>query len=37
VLADMIDAHLDTEALGSLIDGGVPVGLPTVVSGLVPA
>jgi adenosylcobyric acid synthase len=37
VLADMIDAHLDTGALGGLIDGGVPAGLPTVVSGLVPA
>jgi adenosylcobyric acid synthase len=37
VLADMIGAHLDTEALGSLIGGGVPAGLPTVVSGLVPA
>ncbi len=37
VLAEMIGAHLDTGALGSLIDGGVPTGLPTVVSGLVPA
>ncbi|HEX4287745.1 MAG TPA: cobyric acid synthase [Trebonia sp.] len=36
VLADMIEAHLDTRALGRLIDGGVPAGLPTVVSGLVP-
>jgi hypothetical protein len=33
----MIDAHLDTGALGGIIDGGVPAGLPTVVSGLVPA
>jgi adenosylcobyric acid synthase len=37
VLADMIESHLDTGALGGLIDGGVPAGLPTVVSGLVPA
>jgi adenosylcobyric acid synthase len=37
VLAGMIDAHLDTGALARLIDGGVPAGLPTVVSGLVPA
>jgi adenosylcobyric acid synthase len=37
VLADMIGAHLDTGALRGLIDGGVPAGLPTVVSGLVPA
>jgi adenosylcobyric acid synthase len=34
LLADMIGEHLDTGALGSLIDGGVPTGLPTVVSGL---
>ncbi len=37
VLADLIAAHLDTEALGALIEGGVPAGLPTVVSGLAPA
>ena len=37
VLADMIDAHLDTGALAALIDGGVPAGLPTVVSGLAPS
>jgi adenosylcobyric acid synthase len=37
VLADMIGAHLDTGALGGLINGGVPAGLPTVVSGLVRA
>ncbi|MDX6418885.1 MAG: adenosylcobyric acid synthase, partial [Trebonia sp.] len=30
VLADMIDSHLDTGALGALIDGGVPAGLPTI-------
>jgi adenosylcobyric acid synthase len=34
VLADMIAEHLDTGALGDLIAGGVPAGLPTVVSGL---
>ena len=34
VLADMIDAHLDTAALLALIEGGVPAGLPTVVSAL---
>jgi hypothetical protein len=33
----MIEAHLDTDALAGLIDGGVPAGLPTVVSGLAPA
>jgi adenosylcobyric acid synthase len=37
VLADLIGAHLDTDALGALIDGGVPAGLPTLVSGLAPA
>jgi len=37
VLADMIGAHLDTVALDALIDGGVPAGLPAVVSGLAPA
>ena len=37
VLADMIDEHLDTGALRDLIEGGVPAGLPTVVSGLVPS
>ena len=36
VLADMIGEHLDTGALRGLIDGGVPPGLPTVVSGLAP-
>ena len=34
VLADMIEEHLDTGALASLINGGVPAGLPTVVSHL---
>jgi len=34
VLADLVAAHLDTGALGALIDGGVPAGLPTLVSGL---
>jgi adenosylcobyric acid synthase len=34
LLADTIGEHLDTGALGSLIDGGVPAGLPTLVSGL---
>jgi adenosylcobyric acid synthase len=34
VLADMIGEHLDTGALLRLIDGGVPAGLPTVVTGL---
>jgi adenosylcobyric acid synthase len=37
VLADMIGARLDTNALAALIDGGVPAGLPTVTSGLIPA
>jgi adenosylcobyric acid synthase len=37
VLADMIEAHLDTDALAGLIDGGVPAGLPTDDSGLAPA
>jgi len=34
VLADMIEEHLDTGALAALINGGVPAGLPTVVSHL---
>jgi adenosylcobyric acid synthase len=34
VLADMIEEHLDTGALAALINGGVPDGLPTVVSHL---
>jgi adenosylcobyric acid synthase len=34
LLADMIDEHLDTAALLALIEGGVPAGLPTVVSSL---
>jgi adenosylcobyric acid synthase len=34
VLADIIDEHLDTPALLALIEGGVPAGLPTVVSSL---
>ncbi len=33
-LADMIGEHLDTAAVGSLIAGGVPAGLPTLVSAL---
>jgi adenosylcobyric acid synthase len=37
VLADMIDEHLDTGALRRLIAGGVPPGLPTVISRLAPA
>jgi adenosylcobyric acid synthase len=36
VLADMIEEHLDTGALLRLIAGGVPPGLPTVISGLAP-
>jgi adenosylcobyric acid synthase len=35
VLADMIEEHLDADALRGLIEDGVPAGLPTVVSGLV--
>jgi adenosylcobyric acid synthase len=34
LLADMIEEHLDTGALAALINGGVPAGLPTVVSHL---
>ena len=34
VLADMVEAHLDTAALLDLIGGGAPAGLPTVVRGL---
>jgi adenosylcobyric acid synthase len=34
LLADLIGEHADTDALLSLITGGVPVGLPTVVSTL---
>jgi adenosylcobyric acid synthase len=34
VLADMIGEHLDTAALLALLEGGVPAGLPTVVSSL---
>jgi adenosylcobyric acid synthase len=34
VLADMIAAHLDTGAIMDLIAGGVPAGLPAVVSSL---
>jgi adenosylcobyric acid synthase len=37
VLADLIEQHLDTAAVAALIEGGVPAGLPTVVSGLVPS
>jgi adenosylcobyric acid synthase len=37
VLADMIAEHLDTAALTGLISDGVPAGLPTVVSRLVPS
>ena len=37
VLADMVGEHLDTGALGALVEGGVPAGLPTLVSGLVPS
>jgi len=37
VLADMIGAHLDTDALGALIEGGVPAGLPTLTRGLAPS
>jgi adenosylcobyric acid synthase len=36
VLADLIEEHLDADALAALIEGGVPAGLPAVVSGLVP-
>jgi adenosylcobyric acid synthase len=35
VLADLIEEHLDAGALRGLIEGGVPAGLPTVISGLV--
>jgi adenosylcobyric acid synthase len=34
VLAGMIDEHLDTTALLTLIEGGAPAGLPTLVSSL---
>ena len=34
VLADMVSDHLDTVALGDLIAGGVPTGLPTLVGRL---
>ena len=37
VVADMVAAHLDTGALAALIGGGVPAGLPTLVSGLAPS
>ena len=37
VLADLVGEHLDTGAVESLIDGGVPAGLPTVLRGLAPA
>jgi adenosylcobyric acid synthase len=37
VLADMIEEHLDTAALTTLITGGVPSSLPTLVSRLVPS
>ena len=35
LLADLIGDHADTDALLSLIAGGVPAGLPTIVSKLV--
>lgn len=34
VLGDLVEEHLDTEALWRLIEGGAPAGLPTVVPGL---
>jgi adenosylcobyric acid synthase len=34
LLADMVAEHLDTAALCDLITGGVPAGLPTVITGL---
>jgi adenosylcobyric acid synthase len=34
VLADMIGEHLDTTALLGLVEGGIPAGLPAVVSSL---
>lgn len=37
VLADLVAGHLDTGALAALIEGGVPTGLPTLVSRLDPA
>ncbi|HEY0932772.1 MAG TPA: cobyric acid synthase CobQ, partial [Trebonia sp.] len=37
VLADLVGEHLDTDAVGALIDGGVPAGLPTLLRGLAPA
>ena len=37
VLADMIDAHLDTGALLKLIEDGAPAGLPSLVSSLTEA
>jgi adenosylcobyric acid synthase len=30
VLGDLVEAHLDTERLGALIEGGPPAGLPTI-------
>jgi adenosylcobyric acid synthase len=36
VLADMIEAHLDTSALLTLIEHGAPAGLPTVITSLAP-
>jgi adenosylcobyric acid synthase len=37
LLADLVSEHLDTGALTRLIEGGVPAGLPTLVSRLEPA
>jgi adenosylcobyric acid synthase len=34
VLADMIAGHLDTTAILGLVEGGVPAGLPVVISSL---
>ena len=34
VLGDLVEEHLDTDALGRLIEGGAPAGLPMVLPGL---
>ncbi|GAA3457761.1 hypothetical protein GCM10018962_95950 [Dactylosporangium matsuzakiense] len=34
VLGDLVEEHLDTEALWRLIEDGAPAGLPTITVGL---